>query len=136
MMFNQSKIKWLLLAIALISIAGVLPLLVSGQSQYPGEAPPSGYNVACEAEPFLYTAFGPFCLHPVYWDIPNYVPRGEAIGFYNTVLQANDIGRVTSYYWQNGEYVYQVLYMPSSNPLELKYTLVKPSELIALPQLP
>lgn len=126
----------LLIVFLLIICILLLPLLVSGQNLYPGEAPPAGYNDSCEATPFLYEAFGPFCLHPVYWDIPNYIPRGQAIGFKNPSTGLNDIGRVTTYYWQNGEYVYQALVRPSTNYLELQYFLVRPSELIPLPQLP
>lgn len=121
--------------LCIISLA-LSALLVSGQVQYPGVPPPAGYNASCEAEPSLYEFFGPFCLHPVFWDIPNYIPRGKAIGFINPSTGLNDIGRVTTYYWQNGEYVYQALVRPSTNLLELQYFLVRPSELIPLPQLP
>lgn len=121
---------------ALLFVFLLMALLVSGQENYPGEAPPAGYNESCEAQPILYEYFGPFCLHPVYWDIPGYVPRGYAIGFVNPETGQNDIGRVTSYYWQNGQYVYQALYYPANDSLQLRYVLIAPSQLIPLPQLP
>lgn len=120
----------------LVLLFAILGLLVSGQENYPGETPPAGYNESCEAQPVLYEYFGPYCLHPVFWDIPNYVPRGDAIAFVNPDTGQNDIGRVTSYYWQNGQYIYQALYYPAADPLQFKYVLIAPSELIPLPQLP
>lgn len=114
----------------------MLSLLVSGQEEFPGQTPPAGHNESCEASPILYEYFGTFCLHPVYWDIPGYFPRGYAIGFVNPDTGQNDIGRVSSYHWRNGQYVYQALYYPASDPLQIKYVLIAPSQLIPLPQLP
>lgn len=109
-----------------------LSLLVSGQAEFPGDTPPAGYNETCEAEPILYDYFGPFCLHPVYWNIPGYYPIGSAIAFINPETNLPDVGRVTSYYWdrQFDIYVYQALYLPSADPLQRRYVLVMPSALI------
>lgn len=100
-----------------------------------GEPPPAGYNESCEASPILYEYFGTYCLHPVYWDIPGYLPRGSAIAFVNPDTGQPDIGRVSSYYWNRelGIYVYQALYFPSPDPLLRRYVLIAPSALIALP---
>ena len=121
--------------LSLLLIILLMALLVSGQEEFPGEAPPEGYNESCEPQPFLYEHFGPYCLHPVYWDMPGYYPIGYAIAFINPETALPDIGRVTSYYWDmnTDAYVYQALVFPSPDPLQRRYLLIAPSALIALP---
>lgn len=113
-------------------IFGGAPLLVSGQS---GDSPPADYNASCEVDRSLYYYFGTYCLHPVYWSIPNYSPIGTALGFQNTETGQEDIGRVTTYYWDipSQRYVYQLLWKPSPDPFQRRYALVAPENIIQLP---
>lgn len=116
----------------LIIIVLLFLLLPLSAQDTGGEVPPAGYNETCEASPILYDYFGPFCLHPVYWSIPGYMPIGSAIAFINPFTGLPDVGRVTSYYWDRelDIYVYQALYLPSADPLQRRYVLIAPSALI------
>lgn len=127
--------RFLNTAILLIALFALTQVRMQSQSEYPGETPPAGYNDACEASPILYYHFGTYCLHPVYWDIPGFYPIGSAIAFQNPETGQADIGRVTSYYWDMNiqRYVYQALWLPSSDPLKRRYALVAPEALLQLP---
>lgn len=105
--------------VILVSLVGmVLSLLpMPGEAQQPIQPvplipPPVDYLGSCQREPVLFDYFGPYCLNPVHWDVPELgLQRIGTWVFFNRADGSNDGGVVVGYTWQfqEGRYHYWLM---------------------------
>ena len=65
------RIQWGIIAL----LTGLMFSAFSSDAQQPIQplpliAPPADYSQTCQSEPILFERFGPYCLNPIFWDVP------------------------------------------------------------------
>jgi hypothetical protein len=121
----------LLHRILFIVIVLCLSLSIVSVVSFAQDAPPAGHLDSCEATPAMYAIFGPHCLNPVTWNLPDFYAIGTTAHF---VLPngETDMGQVAGYSWQpiGGRYHYYLMTQMPHERFAGAFTTVAPEAII------